>query len=300
MSVKNLCVIIVFASLFLSCSKKDTANVQLNLYLDGPLTSAEDKKMPKEVLDLLAPRACGETNTLIDLTIYRYDFSPVQSENITIPLSRANQMRETMGFLAFEHYATDFKENSSKFPNAAIFHKEGEAAVTDINSVVSGADLTFLCCGFFPEESSDEHRMQSNYDLMVQELNDSLCSQTMDRTFNFIYSSVPADGIPPPPPPPLPDNNIAMVFDQIGNSEIDPEERLNTVPEVLGLFSPSAAVIVEETGGTAFEPAPIETYLEKIALFRSLEQIEILDAKTNAEGLCFEVRLREHHKGIVQ
>ena len=138
---------------------------------------------------------------------------------------------------------------------------------------------------------------------MIQEIGDSICNQRIDKSFNFIYNHTP-NGIQIPDF----DNenvdrqpiNIAMVFDQIGNGDIDPEERLNIVPQMLELFSDNAEIIVEEAHGTAFEPAPVEAYLEKIALFRSIEQIEIIDAKTNSQGLCFEVRLREHHKGIIQ
>ena len=302
MPIKKLLIYLCLCTLCLSCSKKDTGKVQLNLYLNGPLTNAQDAKMPKEVVNLLAPRVCGEANTFVNLTVYRYDFEPVQSENIKIPLSRANEVRKKFGFLAFEHYAMDFKSNANDFSNSAILSKESEGNTdAGLGSILSSADLTFLCCGFFSEESTAAQRMQNDYDLLLQELNDSLCSKSTDRTFNFIYNVAPAVL-----PESIPNNgqsdgsSIAMVFDQIGNADVDPNERLNTVPEVLELFSDNAAIIVEETNGTAFAPSPVVDYLEKIALFRSLEQIEILETKMNDAGLCFEVRLIEHHKGMIQ
>ena len=84
----------------------------------------------------------------------------------------------------------------------------------------------------------------------------------------------------------------------VGNKNAPPEERINSIEHHLPLFSDDA--MVKETGenGTSFEPVPIKEYFKKIALYRSLKKIEIIEALQNEEGEYWEVRLREHHEHV--
>lgn len=310
-------IIIIFSVIGTGCKKGK--NISVRLYISEPITAANDSLMPKEILKLIEPIECqNKQNGIIKLTVYRYDHDPMKSEVIEIPYTGANKMRKNLNMISYKHYKKEFNDNSATFPNYKIFYepvgnvsleKQAEAEAAIMNSPQS----TFLCCGedlFFNNNQAITY--SENFNKLVSSLKDSICSTKEVVSYKIIYHKVAGSE-----PPVIEASNtvernqqtqqnssaeikVEEIFNTIGDMNVDPNERIELVPKYLSSFAENAYVKVIGTNGTSFEPEPIKDYLKKIAFFRSLKKIEIIEALKNNNGEYWEIRLKEHHVNIDQ
>lgn len=297
--------IFLFASLlFFSCKKKGTNEVKVDLYLSTTMTAESDQYLPADLVTFLEPLECENTNNaLVRLTVFRYDLNPMQSASIEIPLSKVNSLRKKANMLAFEHYESAYTDSKNEVPNTSIFYRPSAEQV-DLNQLEAGianaSDQLLYCCG----EGVVSSGVHASLEELVSALRDSIC-QTGQTSFQVVYRGSNQVEQPTPTMPgtvasaaPATDDYIRDVFNMVGDKNTDSEERLASVSHHLSLFSEQAMVTVVGPNDTEYKPEPIADYLNKIALFQSLDRIEIVKAQKNQEQAYFKVKLKEYHHQI--
>ena len=282
-----------------SCKKNKTRNVNIDLHTDAPLSSENDQLLPKEILKLLEPIECeGADNAIVTITVHRHDFNPVKTAAIEIPVSGASALRKKLNMLAFEHLKAEYANNSAAFPNVEILYAPADG--TGSGDLPAGQDnVTFSCCGESGGQQDAVPGLAKNFDALVAMIRDSICAAAAPA-FSVIYQQ---RGAAPPAistgsPAPASSASIEAVFNEIGDKNTDPEKRLEMIAGKMSLFAPNALVKEIGDAGTSSEPFPVAEYLEKIALYRSLDRIEVVEALQNDQGLYWEIRLKEHHANV--
>jgi hypothetical protein len=304
--ISTLCVVALALCLG-SCKKSKTRNVNIDLHTDAPLSGENDQLLPKEIVKLLEPIECeGAANAIVTITVHRHDFNPVKTAAIEIPVSGASALRKKLNMLAFEHLKAEYTNNSLAFPNVEILYAiaPADAAGTGISGALpNGQDnFTFTCCDESGGQQGAVPGLAKNFDALVAMIRDSICAAAAPA-FSVIYQQQGTATSAPPatyPGSPAPASSapIEAVFNEIGDKNVDPEKRLTMIAGKMSLFAPNALVKEIGDAGTSSEPSPVAEYLEKIALYRSLDRIEVLEALQNEQGLYWEIRLKEHHANV--
>ena len=286
------------------CKKSKTKTVEINLHLADALSRESDNGLPKEILNLIKPVACdGASNAIINLKIHRNDFEPTKVEVIEVPLTMVNDFRKKLNMLAFEHSMTDFTENSSSYPNSPVLFlkpKSKSTAIKEKELAVFEQDVPNLfCC---TADKSTGVQVFPDFKTLTKTLRDSICIS--DHTvYNVVFRDRLINPIEVPESAPelvmaKGSPSIEAVFNSIGNAKIDPKVRFASIENHMHLFADNAHVRVVGEQGTLFEPVPVDEYLEKISLYRSLKNIEIVDALKNESGSYWEIQLKEIHQNF--
>ena len=279
---------LIFLPLFLLvCCGTPTNMIHLNFHLKEPLVKEKGKPIPKEIIDLLEPRKCGVANYLVTMTVYRYDLNPVKSEQITIPLSKGNELRDQLGFMAFEHYLADFKEQKNGISASELLFLPAEQNGVLSNhedDIFSSGNVAFFCCG-------GTSNTFNNLEELKNTLNDSICLAEDNEVFEMVYNPNSVEGN-------FVSKQLENILKYIGNKDIVPSIRLKKIDEYVSLFAADAFVQEVGKNGTDFEPEPFLDYLSKVAKFQSIEYIEIVEVIKNEEGRYWKIRLRTKHENV--
>jgi hypothetical protein len=303
--ISTLC-LVALALCLASCNKSKTRNINIDLHTDAPLSSENDKLLPKEIVKLLEPVECeGAGNAIVTITVHRHDFNPVKTGTLEIPVSGASALRKKLNMLAFEHLKTEYANNASAFPNAEILYTAApaDATGTGIDGGLSTVqeNFTFTCCHESGNQQDAAQGHANNFNTLAAMIRDSICASAAPA-FSVIYQkqATGATALPlaPSEPATATPSSLETVFNEIGNKNTDPEKRLELIAGKMSLFAPNALVKDIGEAGTSSEPFPVAEYLEKIALYRSLDRIEIIEALQNDQGLYWEIRLKEYHANI--
>ncbi|MEY3050217.1 MAG: hypothetical protein RLY31_2 [Bacteroidota bacterium] len=295
------------ALLLPACHKKQAREIRIDLHLDAPLSKPDAPLLPREITQLLQPLECpAGPNALVLLTVYRHDFDPPRTETVNVAANGINALRQSLNMMAFEHHLAEYERNASSFPNQPILStpspKDRPGAGLEGAGTLQQEGFTFICCEPGNQSSSASYRIVGNFDELRTQLQDSLCAAA-GTYYNILYRPVAANR---PDLPTIgtqgavPSSELEAFFNKIGDKEVDPEKRLVQLRQHLDLFAPNAYVKEIGEAGTISEPVPLLEYLEKIALYRSLENIYVIEALKNDQGQYWEIRLKEHHshKGI--
>ncbi len=292
---------------FAGCQSKGAREIRLDLHIEAPLSGPNDGGLPREVLQLLRPLECPDgPNAFVTITVYRHDYDPPRTETLGIPLQGANQLRKSLDLLAFEHRKAEYDRNAASFPNQPILSMpapdtKGGTGLEGIGTLPTPG-FTFLCCDEQGKRTAPEFRVVGDFDGLLAALRDSCCSAAHTH-YNILYRNPQANRTALPTigdGGPIPSAGIEAFFNQVGDKEVDPEKRLDLLRQNLDLFAPNAYVKEVGEAGTVSEPVPLVEYLEKIALYRSLEKIYVVEALQNEEGRYWEIRLKERHSHLHQ
>lgn len=286
---KHLFTIIILFYFLFSCSENSLKEVNVNLFLANKISEKSDTGLPKLVLDLLKPIECPiESNIIVKLKVHRYDFNPTKIEDVKLELDGIHALRGNLNMLSFKHNKDAYLKYASSSSNLPIFYEEAKEKIKDLRqkeeAITSNAIPDILCCNQSGKETQNVTLDMKN---LVVTLTDSLCL-TDNPEFDILLSVTNKVDM----------DNIQDVFNEIGNSKISHEARLSMIEEHINLFSEDSYVRVIGSNGTLFAPEPIRTYLGKIALFRSLKQIEIVEKRKNDSDKYWEIHLREIHENF--
>jgi hypothetical protein len=274
---------------FQSCSK-DEREIKINLYAAQPLTLENEEFAGEEIISLLEPILCQESKIAVrpNLVIHRLDIENAEPQTVSFPLSKAGEMRRKLNFLSFKHYVQEFKENGAKAPNTNYLYQEGTLSAEESSFELNG-DGIWYCCG----ETSN--RQYSSMESLILALNDTLCQPSFnDLSIDIFYNpdkgSFKSINVGK-------STDVAEVLNILGNADEPPVDRFNRVEDYLSMFSNDADVKIlgQVSGKIIDEPIAIKDYMERIAMFKSLDRIEVVEALKNDDGKIWEVRLIEHH-----
>ncbi len=287
------------AALFPSCDKEERA-LTINFYSTQALTEEKDQFVSEELITLLAPLSCQESDIVVrpNLIVHRLDLNETPSLEITFPLSKSGELRRKMNFLSFKHYKKEFEDNGVKTQNSELLYQEGTQPA-DFGSAELDVSQFWYCCN---TDTQGMNQYASVESLKVA-ITDSLCQESFTASeISIIYSPKINDGVNLPltavGAPPKDDLNLSVAFNEIGNADAPPAERIQLLDQYLPLFTEDADVIIlgNKSGRIVAEPIGIQDYLERIAMFKSIESIEIVEVMKNDGGEVWEVRLKEYHK----
>ena len=295
-----------------SCGKRTTTSeINIDLYLNAPLTKESQEYVSDDIVKLLAPIDCNSEKGIIPkLVVHRIDLDPSIRADVTIPFSKANQIRKSWNLFSFKHYQEDYKSSFKKVLNIPVFFKEGSQVEVKQFTDLDNKGITFTCCQNNSGSSSSGYF--SSFEELYLELINKTCSSEDVNNVNVIYKMMtkepvnfPEDNTPnvnnegkDEVVPPNLYASISDIFNSLGNNNIDPKTRLSRIAEYDTLFASNCYVKEIGANNTAFEPIPIADYLERLAINRSLDSIEIIEALADDQGKFWEIRVKENHTHI--
>lgn len=279
-----------------SCFGEKTELIELDtiILVSDKIGTSGKEKIPKTFIEVALPlEKCDKANFRLIPTLIRMD------------------EKESKRSLAF-----DLKSRSGNTENPRLAKRfiEEELQTYDIGDAFAAEnpplrDLksqmdTFLSSKskkakvfYFSKdgESSEQYNGQEvifTLEELLTAINQSLCEDIPSQII-VVFNPPPTETIPPNPP--SVETDIEMIFNKIGDVDVSPDIRMELIDNYIEYFTENAEVKEFGEEGTIVELTPIRTYLEKIALYKTTDHIEIKETLKNENGKYWEIRVIEHH-----
>jgi len=296
----SIVLLVIYSSICISaCKSKEERTLGIHVYAVQPFTQEDDQYANAELVALQEPIACEKSNIAVtpNVVVHRLDITNTPSEAISFPLSKSGEFRKRIDFLSFKHYKGEFEKNGQRTPNSKLLYQPGNQVPNMSDLQIDGSEVWY-CCG---KEGNRQYRTIED---LMNALQDSLCMPGFDRPqINVLYNQEKII-VDPVDPEKITTSNpsihttILAALNELGNADQPTTERIQLVEQYYNLFTTDADIVVlgNSTGKIIDEPIPVKEYMERIAMFKSLESIEIVEVLTNDEEKVWEVRLKEYYK----
>lgn len=292
---------------FASCEEEVApVNVDLKVFMQGPMSEVSGETLPAEFADLLRPLRCGDNLQYLDvsLTIVRLDHDPIVSENIEVPLTWLNGWRKSSDTYTYTNQLENYEGNATAIPFSEVLALEPGGATSSPD--IPGGEILY-CCGSLPSGAAGSAKEVSFAELPEYLANLSCEGTLKDRyTINYLLSQErPGTTTPFPVPPSTPAAaafhqpsmraRVTMALNDTGNPDAAPSKRFTKIAAYEALFTEDAHVKVYGDNGTIVANQSISDYLEMISNYRTIDTIHVDKAALLKDSLCWEVHIREIH-----
>jgi hypothetical protein len=229
----------------------------------------------------------SDTILVPELQIVRGDFTPVKDEKIPMPLSSFNSWRPK-NLISAMMIQEDFDAAFSTMNNPAILTlKSGKVADNNAlasqypDAIFTSVDeaATVLRTKIYPQVCAGT---KSNFTIIL-------------TASNKKPSAILPSNLGEPASTMAPDLSTALA--QLTDTQKSPDERSELIPGIVKQYFTSDGTI-EEMGksGIRLGIKPAETYLNALILQRSIERLEILEAKKGKENdKYWTIKVIAHH-----
>lgn len=253
----------------------------LKLNKDEPLESSL-----RSIFNYQKPENCPDKLFVPEVTVVREDLGGDQIQKIPLFLSSLNSWK-SKDWVPARNLMEDYDNLLKSANNPEILTKQSDQIISLDDSRRKYPDGIYIP---FSKRSSGEM-----FEIINKEVYAKLCENTQSSFTLVLFFD--EEVIPPGDDHSGDLRDLKSALRRLIDLNASLSERTALIPEIVeNFFSENASIEEFGENKTRVGAKSPETYLKGLVMYRSIESVEILDAKKNPDGKYWTVQVVEHHK----